>query len=155
MAEDSVKLIDVPHCPAGWLSGLFLMGQSAIKQSDCIVLCRVDAITTSRRHFVQRTVSGGGGKTSAIGSAQRHLCERLPPGLGDLHPRDLDGSAPDDDTLGVRGHDSGLDQLDQQLSRKSIREHQRVGAAVGGGGKEFEGEAAVGLGAAAGLGHAD
>jgi hypothetical protein len=43
----------------------------------------------------------------------------------------------------------GAYQLDQQLGRKSVREHQRLGAAVGRGGEQLKGEATVGLGAAA------
>src|SRR5205807_8131321 len=39
--------------------------------------------------------------------------------------------------------------LDQQLGRKSVREHQRLGAAVGRGGEQLKGAATVGLGAAA------
>ena len=51
ISDGSAKLMDVP-----------LIGQSPIGQSDCIVFCSLDAITTSRRHFLQGMVSGGGRK---------------------------------------------------------------------------------------------
>jgi hypothetical protein len=47
------------------------------------------------------------------------------------------------------GREPGEHQLDQQLGRKSVREHERLGAAVGRGGEQFKGAATVGLGAAA------
>jgi hypothetical protein len=73
----------------------------------------------------------------------------LPPSLGELHPRDLCHFAVADHALGVRGREPGAYQLDQQLGRKSVREHQRLGAAVGRGGEQLKGAATVGLGAAA------
>jgi hypothetical protein len=73
----------------------------------------------------------------------------LPPSLADLHPRDLRYLAVGDHALGVRGRESGAHQFDQQLGRKSVREHQRLGAAVGRGGEQLKGAATVGLGAAA------
>jgi hypothetical protein len=48
----------------------------------------------------------------------------------------------------MRGREPGEHQLDQQLGRKSVREHERLGAAVGRGGEQFKGAATVGLGAA-------
>jgi len=80
----------------------------------------------------------------------------VPPSLADFHPRGLHHLAVSDHALGVRGREPGAHQLDQKLGRKSVREHQRLGAAVRGGGEQFEGAATVGLGAvarAAGLGH--
>src|SRR5262249_47302355 len=81
---------------------------------------------------------------------------RLPPSLAELHPRDLHHLAVSDRALGVRGREPGANQLDQQLTRKSVREHQRLGAAVGRRGEQLKGAAAVGLGATAatvGVGH--
>ena len=44
---------------------------------------------------------------------------------------------------------SSAHQLDQQLGRKSIRKHQRLGAAVRRGGEQLKGAATVGLRAVA------
>src|SRR5262249_27019961 len=73
----------------------------------------------------------------------------LPPSLADLDPRALHHPAVGDHALGVRGRKPGAHQLEQQLGRKSIREHQRLAAAVRRGGEELKGAATVGLGAAA------
>src|SRR5262249_19370879 len=66
-----------------------------------------------------------------------------------LHARGLHHLAACDHALGVRGREPSAHQLDQQLGRKSIREHQRFGAALRRRGEQLKGAATVGLGAAA------
>ena len=73
----------------------------------------------------------------------------MPASIADLHPRDLDLLTARDRALGVRGREPSAHQLEQQLGRKSVRKHQRLGAAVGRRGEQLKGAATVGLGAAA------
>jgi len=83
-------------------------------------------------------------RTSPPSSAA--IGERPPPRLGYPHAGDLDGALAGDHALGVRGREPGMHQIEQLLGRKSVREHQRVSAAVGATGEQFERAAAVGLG---------
>jgi len=42
---------------------------------------------------------------------------------------------------------SVLDQINKQPDREAVRQHDRLGAAVSGGGEQLEGASAIGLGA--------
>jgi hypothetical protein len=57
-----------------------------------------------------------------------------------------------DDALGSCGREPGVHQPDHLLDRESVRDDDRLGAAVTGG-EQFERSAAVGLWAAAGSRH--
>jgi hypothetical protein len=83
------------------------------------------------------------------------LLNRLSPRLSDLYANDLDGSSASDHPLGCRAREAGNAQIDQQGHWKAVREHDRLGAAVGGGREQFERATAVGLGARALAGGAD
>jgi hypothetical protein len=68
------------------------------------------------------------------------------PRLGDPPATSIVRIARGADALGRRRRES--DQLDHQLDREAVREHDRFGAAVAARGEQFERAAAVGLGVA-------
>jgi hypothetical protein len=76
------------------------------------------------------------------------LRQRLPAGLRDLHTRDLDCPSADNDALAMCGRESGMHKLNYLFDSEAMREKDRLGTAVPGGGKQLERTAAVGLGAA-------
>ena len=77
-----------------------------------------------------------------------HLCERLPAGVRDPHAHNASLSTVGDHALALRGCESGLDQFDHHVDRESVRTQDRLGATVTAPCKQFEGAAAVRIGAA-------
>jgi hypothetical protein len=75
--------------------------------------------------------------------------QRLPPRLSDPRPRDLDPLVARHHALYLRTYEPCAHQLDQQISRKTIREQKGFGTAVGGRQQlEHAATTAAGLGAA-------
>jgi hypothetical protein len=70
--------------------------------------------------------------------------QRRPPGLRDPHPRDLDRAPAGDHALGRHPREPAVDQLDHHVDPVAVRQHDRLGAAVGPAGEEFEGAAPSG-----------
>jgi hypothetical protein len=62
--------------------------------------------------------------------------------------REVAGSAVCDHALGPCSRHPGADEINQEIDREPVREHDRLAAAVGGCGEQFEGAAALGLRAA-------
>jgi hypothetical protein len=48
--------------------------------------------------------------------------EDTPPGLGDPHTRDLDGTAAGDHAFGFRGSEPGLHEIDHLFDSEAVRE---------------------------------
>src|SRR5262245_53573696 len=117
-----------------------------------LILCCASPETTSgiwqawRPCAVRSLVDGC--SSMAGGSGRRDPAQRPPSCLRDPYPRALDLLTAGDHAFGLGGREPGTDELDQHLDRKSVREHQRLGAAVRGSGEQFEGAATVGLRAA-------
>jgi hypothetical protein len=78
----------------------------------------------------------------------RHLCERLPAGVRDPHAHNVGLSTVGDHALALRGCESSLDQFDHRVDREPVRTEDRLGVTVTAPGKQFEGAAAVRIGAA-------
>ena len=77
-----------------------------------------------------------------------HLCERLPAGVRDPHAHNASLSTVGDHALALRGCESGLDQFDHHVDREPVRTQDRLGVTVTAPCKQFEGAAAVRIGAA-------
>jgi hypothetical protein len=75
--------------------------------------------------------------------ASTTLAQRLPSRVGDLHANDLDGAVASPHAFGCRGREFGLDQLNQHCAGEAMRQHDRLGAALGAGSEQFEGAAAL------------
>src|SRR6478752_4002993 len=76
-------------------------------------------------------------------SASTTLAQRLPSRVGDLHANDLDRAVASPHAFGCRGREFGLDQLDQHFAGEAMRQHDRLGAALGAGSEQFEGATAL------------
>ena len=77
-----------------------------------------------------------------------HLCERLPTGVRDPHAHNVGLTTAGDYALALRGCESGLDQFDHHVDREPVRAQDRLAVTVTARGKQFEGAAAVRIGAA-------
>jgi hypothetical protein len=77
-----------------------------------------------------------------------HLCERLPARVRDPHAHNASLSTVGDHALALRGCESGLDQFDHHVDREPVRTQDRLGVTVTAPCKQFEGAAAVRIGAA-------
>jgi hypothetical protein len=77
-----------------------------------------------------------------------HLCESLPARLRDPHAHNVGLTTAGDHALALRGCESGLDQFDHHVDREPVRAQDRLGVTVTAPGKQFEGAAAVRIGAA-------
>jgi hypothetical protein len=75
-------------------------------------------------------------------------CERLPARFPDPHARNVGLSTAGDHALALRGRESGLEQVEQHVDRESMCPHHRLGATLPARAEQFEGAAAVGIGAA-------
>src|SRR5262249_45647592 len=103
--------------------------------------------STSKSHRSTRRM--GGLPRHACGSGSLgHLCERLPARFGDPHARNVGLSTAVDHALALRGRESGLEQVEQHVDRESVCPHHRLGATLPARGEQFEGAAAVRIGAA-------
>jgi hypothetical protein len=78
--------------------------------------------------------------------SSRRRAEQLPPSLRDSDPRHLERAAAGDHALRLRCREPGADQFDHLLDRETMRQHNRLGAAIAAGGEQFERAAASGLG---------
>ena len=81
--------------------------------------------------------------------------DRPPPRLCDLHANDLDRPSAGNHPLRRRDREAGDAQVDQQRDGEAVRQHDRLGAALGSAGEQSERAAAVGreVVAAGGMGH--
>jgi hypothetical protein len=76
------------------------------------------------------------------------LRECPPANLRDPHAGDFHRASACDHALGPCSRHPGADEINQEIDREPVREHDRLAAAVGGCGEQFEGAAALGLRAA-------
>ena len=81
-------------------------------------------------------------------SGPSNLSECPPPHLRDPHAGDFHRASTCDHALGPCSRHPGADEINQKIDREPVREHDRLAAAVGGCGEQFEGAAALGLRAA-------
>jgi hypothetical protein len=51
-------------------------------------------------------------------------------GLGDAKANDFDPTAASEHAFGLRGREPSIDQIDQELGLKAMREHDHLGAAA-------------------------
>src|SRR5262249_36324782 len=73
---------------------------------------------------------------------------RLPTGVRDPHAHNVGLTTAGDYALALRGCESGLDQFDHHVDREPVRAQDRLAVTVAARGKQFEGAAAVRIGAA-------
>ena len=78
-------------------------------------------------------------------SGPSKLRECPPPHLRDPHAGDFHRASACDHALGPCSRHPGADEINQEIDREPVREHDRLAAAVGGCGEQFEGAAALGL----------
>src|SRR6516162_7511142 len=86
--------------------------------------------------------------SNMTGIRYRHLCERLPARFRDTHARNIGLATAGDHALALRGRETDLDQFDQHIDREAMCPHHRLGATLPASGEQFEGAAAVRIGAA-------
>src|SRR5262245_28741883 len=104
---------------------------------------------STSKSFIAPTSQTGGSPRRALGSGPSKLRERPPPHLRDPHAGDFHRASTCDHALGPCSRRPGADEINQEIDREPVREHDRLlAAAVGGCGEQFERAAALGLRAA-------
>src|SRR5262249_24315061 len=94
------------------------------------------------------TSQTGGSPRRALGSGPSKLRECPPPHLRDPHAGDFHRASTRDHALGPCSRHPGADEINKEIGREPVRKHDRLAAAVGGCGEQFERAAAIGLRAA-------
>src|SRR5262245_3060402 len=79
----------------------------------------------------------------AWGSGPSKLRKRPPASRSNPHADDFDPAPADDHAVDGRRREPSVDQLDQQLGLEPVGQHDRLGAAVDGCLKQFEGSTAL------------
>jgi len=105
-------------------------------------LQRLDAGSMARpKRLRQRPFAG---RATAFGeSGPSKLRQRPPASPGNPQAGDFDPAPAGDHALDARRREPGVDQLDQELGLEPVGQHDRLGAAVDGCLKQFEGSTAL------------
>src|SRR5262249_46147899 len=98
-------------------------------------------VASTSKSFIAPTTQTRGSPTCALGSGPSKL--RPPPHLRDPHAGDFHRASACDHALGLCSCHPGADEINQEIEREPMREHDRLAAAVGGCGEQFEGAAAL------------
>ena len=66
------------------------------------------------------------------------IAKHPPAGFGDSDARDFDHTSAENHSLAMRGREPVTDEIDYLPRREAVRPHDRLGAAVAAGRKQFE-----------------
>jgi hypothetical protein len=108
-------------------------------------LRKISSVMTTGRSMtgIATTRDSVGADITTIGAGQgrsaSHHRKRPPTGRGDPDAGEFDRTPAGVHVLGSRGREPGADQVDDEPQREAMRQHDRLGASVGGLGKECEG----------------